>query len=70
MKVVCTSLQSRVWCRKSSQPLRVMEVSVTFRTQAASVLESLATTVFWKTNTDSDLFRVKFRDLCYTVLVH
>lgn len=70
MKVVCTSLQSRVWCRKSSQPLRVMEVSVTFRTQAASVSESLATTVFWKTKTDSDLFRVKFRDLCCTVLVH
>lgn len=70
MKVVCTSLQSRVWCRKSSQPLRVMEVSVKFRTQAASVSESLATTVFWKTKTDSDLFRVKFRDLCCTVLVH
>lgn len=70
MKVVCTSLQSRVWCRKSSQPLRVMEVSVTFRTRAASVSESLATTVFWKTKTDSDLFRVKFRDLCCTVLVH
>lgn len=59
-----------MWCRKSSQPLRVMEVSVTFRTQAASVSESLATTVFWKTKTDSDLFRVKFRDLCCTVLVH